>query len=163
MNELKTNKQRYWIALFLEDMDVGQAFEPSRLHVTIIPWFVSDLTEVELINSFNSEFNSIKKFEIIISEIAHFGPDHDVTVNLVEPEPNIMQLHQQALAWFERIRHRWAVARPHVNEDYRPHVRRRPGSELNQGEIININNLYLIAADRVENNSRRVAAKLPLL
>lgn len=163
MNELKTSKQRYWIAVFLDDMDVGQVFETSRLHVTIIPWFVSDLTETDLINSFISEFNKINKFEIIVSDIAHFGPDHDITVNLIEPKPNIMQLHQQALAWFERVRHRWAVARPHVNEDYRPHIRRRPGSELNQGEIINLNNLYLIAADRIENNIRRVAAISPLL
>jgi 2'-5' RNA ligase len=163
VSESNHSKQRYWLALFLEDLDVGQLFGPGLLHVTVLPWFVSDLTEAELIDSFNSEFNTIKKFEIKISEIAHFGPDHAVTVNLVEPEPNIMQLHQQALAWFERIRHRWAVARPHVNEDYRPHIRRRPGSELNQDEIININYLYLIAADRFENNIRRVAAKLPLL
>jgi hypothetical protein len=66
------------------------------------------------------------------------------------------------LAWFERMTHRWAVTHPHIDNDYRPHVRKRPSSHLISGQIIPAGNIYLIAADRVENNIRRVAAKIPL-
>lgn len=163
MSESKTNKQRYWIAIFLDDLAVNQTFKPDRLHVTIIPWFVSDLTEPEIIGSFISEFEGTANFDLKIGQNAMFGPDHDVAVCLIEPDSRIMQLHQQALAWFDRIRHRWAVIHPHVNEDYRPHVRIRPGRHLTQGQIIPANNIYLIAADRRENNLRCVAAKIPLL
>ncbi len=163
MNESKTKKQRYWLAILLDDLALDQTFAPDRLHVTIIPWFVSGLTESEIIGSFISEFEGTAKFDLKVGETAMFGPDHDVEVYLIEPEPHVMQLHQQALAWFERMTHRWAVIHPHINDEYRPHVRKRPNSQLNQGQIIPAGNIYLIAADRQENNIRRVAAKIPLL
>lgn len=162
MSVSKAKKQRYWLALMLDDLAVGEIFEPGRLHITIIPWFVTDNDEPAAARAFYKEFSGQKSFTVQVGEEALFGPKHDVNVNLIEPIISLLQLHSQALHWFEAISARWAVKRPHVGQEYIPHIRRRRGTKLTVGEEIQIKSLSLVAADRRENNHRRVAARIDL-
>jgi len=155
----KTKKSRFWLAFFLDDLEVGQEFKPGLLHLTIITWSVSDLSDQEVIESFDKFFNSCRAFSIKIGERTKFGSDREVLVNLVEPSDELLGLHRAALNWFSNVNGRWAVKNPHAGEDYKPHIRRRPGTKLQPG-VININHIYLIIAKRQEDEVRRVAAKV---
>jgi len=161
-NVKKADKLRYWLALMPEDMPVGTEFQPGRLHVTIIPWFVSNLSEPGMINSFTDKFAKITKFNLTIGAKAMFGPKKDVSVSLIKQSQALLTLHQLSLDWFEEISARWAVKNAHAGPDYRPHIRRRQGTKIKTGQIIEINSISLIKAARHEDGKRAVAAKINL-
>ncbi len=161
-NVKKPEKLRYWLALMLEDLPPGTEFQPGRLHVTIIPWFVSKLDEAEMVNSFYNKFPNVTAFKIQIGQKAMFGPKKDVSVSLIEPSKPLLTLHQMALDWFDEIGARWAVKNPHAAEDYKPHIRRRQGTKIEASEAIIIDSLSLIKAARQEDGKRLVAAQVLL-
>lgn len=145
----------------LDDLPIGSVFEPGRLHITIIPWFVVDVDETEVIQSFYREFSANQPLKVKVGKNnTDFGPNHDVRVSLIEPNEEIFDLHKQAVGWFGAINARWAVKKPHVGEEFIPHIRRRQGTKLDTGENIHVSSLSLIAADRQEDSLRRVAAKV---
>ncbi|HCM51669.1 TPA: hypothetical protein DIS56_00840 [Candidatus Saccharibacteria bacterium] len=161
-NAKKPDKLRFWLALMLEDLPVGTQFQPGRLHLTIIPWFVSELDEDALINSFSGKFSKINKFNLVLGQKAMFGPKKDVSVSLIEPNQTLQALHELSLEWFDEIGARWAVKNAHVAQDYKPHIRRRQGTKIKTGEIYKINSLSLIKAARHEDGKRVVAARISL-
>jgi hypothetical protein len=161
VNESKV-KQRYWLAFLLEDLSVGATFAPGVLHLTIIPWFVSNRPEEEVIKSFQSTFNGLPTVEMKIGQQVNFGPKKNVPVNLVTDNPDLMNMHKLSLDWFTRLNARWAVKNPYVGEEYKPHIRRRDDTEIKKGDILNLNFLSLISANRQEDNIRTVAAKVDL-
>jgi hypothetical protein len=57
---------------------------------------------------------------------------------------------------------RWAVKRPHVDDQYVPHIRRRRSIKLPESGVILLKSLSLIKAHRQEDNIREVAAKVEL-
>jgi hypothetical protein len=162
VNESKAKKQRYWVAFLLDDLSIDATFYPGLLHLTIIPWFVSDLPEEEIIKSFQSTFSGLPTVELEVGKQVSFGPENNVAVNLVRDNPNLMNIHKLSLDWFERISARWAVKNPYAGEEYKPHIRRRGGNDLKQGDILNLNFMSLISANRQENNIRKVVARVSL-
>jgi hypothetical protein len=56
VSEKKANRPRYWITFLLKDLAEGATFKPDALHLTIIPWFVSDKDDIEAINTFRKQF-----------------------------------------------------------------------------------------------------------
>lgn len=161
MSESKT-KQRYWITFLLDDLPEGKSFTPGLLHLTIIPWFVTDISEAEVLKSFKSYFSDAKKLDVKIGPTTSFGPHKDVTVSLIDPNPELLKIHSMALKWFEQIKARWAVKNPYVGHEFKPHIRRRSETELKENDILRLNSLSLVKANRQENNVRTVAAKVDL-
>ena len=143
-------------------MEVGETFKPGLLHVTIVTWFVSDLDDDELIKSFKKEFAERKAFRLSLGKIIKFGRKKNIPANLIRYSEEIIDLHGQALDWMGRLRGRWAVKNPYMAEDYKPHIRRRPGTKIKEGDDLEIEYLYLISANRTEDNIRTVAAKVRL-
>ncbi len=156
---LKTSKLRFWLACFVKDLTVGTVFEPGLLHVTIMPWFVTEVSEADLLASFAAKFSNLPALDIKLDRKIMLGPRNDMSVSLVTPSPDILNLHTRALEWFGLIDARWAVKDPHVGDEYIPHIRRRPGTRLNPGQTLNFSHLYLIKAHRHEDNLRVVAAR----
>lgn len=162
MSELKINKYRYWLIFLLDDLDVGAVFEPRLLHVTFIPWFVTDaMSEEEIIESFNKQFRGLQSFTVKLDRKVMLGPDQDVPVNLLDRTPGILGLHNMSLEWFKKVGARWAVKNPHVDAEFIPHIRRRPGFGLQVGDSLNIMSLCLVKARRQEDGIRLIAAKVP--
>lgn len=161
MNGLKTEKYRYWLTYLLDDLPVGAAFTPSALHITIIPWFVvGPESEESLVESFSSTFSLFKKFTVTIGNNVSLGPREDVSVLLVENQPQIEKLHKAALEWFDVIEARWAVKNPYVGEEFIPHIRRREKTSLKKGDTLEFSSLSLIKALRRADDMRIVEAKV---
>jgi 2'-5' RNA ligase len=158
----KAERSRFWITFLLEDLPVDATFHPGLLHITVIPWFVSDLEDQDVINAFKKAFEGTKKFEVKLGEGAKFGPKRNVGVTLIEISFSLDRLHHQTLRFFEKIQGRWAVKRPHIDDQYIAHVRRRRGTKLPKAGTIQLTTLSLIKAQRLEDNIRQVAAKVEL-
>ncbi|HET9850327.1 MAG TPA: 2'-5' RNA ligase family protein [Candidatus Saccharimonadales bacterium] len=162
MNGLKTDKKRWWLSIFLNDLAVGQVFQPGLLHVTIMPWFVTELAEEQILESFKKQFSKTPSFELEIGKTVKFGPRKNVSVSLIRYEPRLSKLHQLSLEWLESLGGRWAVKNPYTAEQYTPHIRHRRGKPISAGQQIAVDSLYLIEARRQEDSRRRVTAKAAL-
>jgi hypothetical protein len=158
----KKAKQRYWITFLLDDLNEGDKFQPGILHLTIIPWFVADITEQEVIEIFKSSFVDLPKIDASVGAITDFGPNDEVKVSLVEDSSDISKIHERALNLFNKINAHWAVKNPYVGDEFKPHIRRRPGVAVKEGDILHLNSLVLVKANRQEDNLRSVAAKVDL-
>jgi hypothetical protein len=161
VNELKIEKLRWWLVFLLDDLPIGEEFQPSVLHLTIVPWFVVDIPQEEVITTFESYFSGFTRFKINICRNIKLGP-RKVSVNLVEDDGQLHHLHFKALSWLEHIESRWAVKNPFVGENYKPHIRRRRSTNIKPGQTITINSLSLVKARRTEDGQRKVAARVSL-
>jgi 2'-5' RNA ligase len=159
----KSERSRWWIAIFLEELETGSVFTPGQLHLTLIPWFTTDAADEEVEEAFRQKFQAYPKFNLEPTEEVMFGPDKDVPVTLVQSSAELLELHQTSLELFNQLGGHWAVKNPYVDDEYRPHIRRRTGSAVvKAGQIIEVNSLILVEARRQEDNLRRVAQKVNL-
>jgi hypothetical protein len=153
-------KVRWWLTFLIEDLPVGTTFGAEALHLTVLPWFVTDaVSELEILRTFTQTFRDVVPQEIITGQIEELG-EREVPVNLVEPVDQLTIIHERALVWFSDIGGRWALKNPYVGEDYRPHIRRRAGTTLRSGDKLTLTNLSLIRASRTEDRMRQVAARI---
>lgn len=155
----KTKHYRYLIAHLLEDIAIGAKFDPSVLHITILPWFALETDEDLFTAWFYEHFDKLVAFEATVGDRQIFGPKQDVPVNIVEPQSEFLKLHELALSWFGKVGARWAERDPYVGEDFVPHIAQRRGFVLEEGQKLNINTLTLFKANRHEDDIRIVLAK----
>jgi 2'-5' RNA ligase len=159
-NVKKADRPRYWLTFLFKDLDVGEAFKPDVLHLTIIPWFVTELPDDQVIKSFKQFFSGQKALEIKVGEQGEFKNKRRIPVNFVEPSSQITELHQKVLDWFSQLDARWAVKSPHVADEFMPHIRRRKGRNFSQTEKIKLDSLSLVSAYRHGDDLRTVTAKV---
>jgi hypothetical protein len=160
VSDSKVKKYRYWLTYLLDDLPVGAKFQPSKPHLTFINWFVVDIPEDKLIESFYKNFDGRSAFSATIGSDLYLGPRDEVSVIAVEPVPAILELHAEGLNWLEKIEARWAVKNPYNGDEFIPHIRRREDITLKPGDILKVNSLSLIKAIRRPDDGREVAAKV---
>jgi 2'-5' RNA ligase len=160
VSEKKADKPRYWITYLIKDYKEGDTFKPVALHLTIIPWFVVNRDDNEVKQSFREQFGGLKKFKVFVNGTHEFKSRRKIPVNIIYPSSDILALHKKALDFFDSLECRWAVKNPYVGEQYVPHVRRRPGRNLLEGDELEISSLSLISASRRGDDARTVAAKV---
>lgn len=163
MPEKKADKQRYWLTFILKDLDIGATFKPQALHLTIITWFVTEMTDKQVVESFKKTFSSEKVLNLTIGQQDEFKNSHKIAINHIKPSPDLVSLHHKALDWMESLEGRWAVKNPHMGKDFIPHIRRRQGRNLSEGGKLRVDSLSLVRAYRRGDDLRTVAAKVPLL
>lgn len=162
MSASKAEKLRYWVTFLLDDLKAGQEFSVEALHLTVVPWFVTDeVDNKQLTASFLKNFANLPAFEIVVGPQKEMG-GRGVSVNLVEPCDELLQLHTKALGWLDGLSARWALKNPYVGSDYRPHIRRRDNTVIQEGQHLRLTNLSLVKAARQEDWRRVVAARVEL-
>ena len=162
-NVKKANRPRYWLTYLPSDLAVGQTFKPDGLHLTIITWFVTEHSDEEVIKSFEASFSSVHKFEVVVGKKDVFANKRKISINPIEPSQDLKSLHAKALQWFGEIEARWAVKSPHVDTEFVPHIRRRVGHNVSEGERVMVSSLSLVRAFRRGDDLRTVASKVKLL
>jgi 2'-5' RNA ligase len=158
--EKRAEKQRYWLTFLLKDLEEGAVFKPQALHLTIIPWFVKELVPAAVIKSFYSAFTGQESFDIEVGREDTFKNSRKISVNLLRYSSELTALHGKALEWFDAIGARWAVNNPYVAEEFVPHVRRRQGHNVSEGDTLRISSLGLVTASRRGDDKRTLAAKV---
>lgn len=163
MSASKADKCRFWIAIFLDDIQPNTVFHPGLLHLTLIPWFVTDQSDQAVIDYFKNSFSGFSRFELHLGERTMFGPNDDIAVSLIQPSEKLSILHQLSLDCFDLVGGRWAVKNPYVGTEFMPHIRRRRGTKLKAGQTISVTAIDLIKARREEDHLRELAAKVELI
>lgn len=148
------------MTFLFRDLEVGETFSPDELHMTVVPWFVTELPEDEVIESFKLKYSGQKPFEITLGAPAEFRNGRKVSVNLVKPVRRLKALHDMTLDWMRDLEGRWAVKNPYVATDYVPHIRRRRGRNFNEHDKLQLKNISLINAFRRGDDLRTVIAKV---
>jgi 2'-5' RNA ligase len=159
-NVKKAERPRYWLTFLFKDLSVGENFKPDVLHLTIIPWFVTELPDSEVLKSFTDFFSGQKAFDIKIGEQSEFKNKRRIPINLAGPILPLAALHKTALDWFTQLNGRWAVKSPHVAEEFLPHIRRRQGHNFSPADTIRLSSLNLVSAYRRGDETRTVIAKV---
>lgn len=160
MSDKRADKLRYWLTYLLDDLPVGGTFKPSALHLTIIPWFVTEMVENEVIGSFIKTFSGLPAIELTVGKEDEFKHKRRILINHIGPREKIVPLHDKALEWFLEIEARWAVEKPHVGDEFIPHIRRRDGKNVDEASKFLISSLSLVKARRRGDEYREVAAKV---
>jgi 2'-5' RNA ligase len=160
VHEKKADRQRFWVTYLLKDLEEGSTFKPQEMHLTIIPWFVTEKGTSEVVLSFRQLLSGSRSFMANIGEIYEFKSRRKIPVNMIEPSKDLLNLHMKILKWFSLLEARWAVKNPYVGNEYIPHIRRRPGHNLMPGQNLKIDSLSLIGAYRRGDDVRTVLAKV---
>lgn len=160
VNVKKADKYRYWLTFLLKDLPVRGSFRPDALHLTIVPWFVTEAAEKDIIDSFFSTFSGHAPLELQVGPRDEFNYKRRIPINLIELSPMLLKLHMDALNWIKSLEGRWAVENPHVAEEFVPHIRRRQARNVKAGDALNITSLSLVKARRRGDDYREVAAKV---
>ncbi|MBA3757859.1 2'-5' RNA ligase family protein [Candidatus Saccharibacteria bacterium] len=160
MNGKKADKARYWVVYLPKGLPVGTTFKPNILHLTIVPWFVTSKDEDYILDSFKNVFSGGPAFEITLGQSDVFKHKRSIPINLIKPSQQLLALHTKTLDWLATLQAHWAVNRPHVAEEYKPHIRRRPGYNLSYGAKLRIDSLSLVKAYRRGDDFRIVASKV---
>lgn len=160
MNEKKADKLRYWITYLVRDLPEGSTFKPHALHLTIITWFVTAASSDQVVKAFRDQFSDESAFNVTVDKETIFRSAHKIPVNLVSPTEKLVGLHNKALNLFTSLEARWAVKHPYSSHDYLPHIRRRQGYNLTEGDNIEVSSLSLVSARRRGDDERTLLAKV---
>ena len=158
----KADKPRYWLTFLLNDFDVGDTFKPDELHLTIVPWFVTELDQAEVIKSFERKFMGQKALKVRVGGLGEFRNKRKIPINFVTSSAQLKHLHSMALEWLSDLDARWAVQEAHVGKDFVPHIRRRPGHNVSELDDITLQTLNLVVGYRRGDDLRTLAAKVYL-
>jgi hypothetical protein len=124
--------------------DRGTQFTEWPLHVTIVPWFRSDISSEKLAAELQFELADIAQFPVMAGPSAGFGYKKGKTASLIqlstpftEIEPRVRRTLKQQKAWLvdETTRQR---------HEYKPHVTNQKSGRLHKGDKFYCDRLYII-------------------
>ena len=117
-------------------------FKDWPLHVTVVPWFRTDLTSAELADELQSRLSGYKGFQAVMGDEAAFG--HHKTVNLVAQPTPLIEIEEQVRTALKQ-HHAWLVDETTKRgREYRPHVTAQKTGRLYRGDCFVVNKLYII-------------------
>jgi 2'-5' RNA ligase len=123
---------------------MGEEFKAWPPHITIVPWFRSDMTTKQVAAELESELAEIFPFEVEAGEELPFGnrkkPANVITLPspLTKAESIIRSYLKSHGAWLvdESTRRR---------SKFRPHITVQPTGRVKEGQIVKIKRLYVVA------------------
>lgn len=132
------------VCVLVEPLLAGQTFKQWPLHVTIVPWFRTEVETHNLNTEFKKLLSEMPAFEVSIGKTTQFGYRKDKTVALVRlPNPltKIERMVRRALkshkAWL-------ADETTKSRRGYRPHVTDQTDKCLRENDKFYCDRLYTI-------------------
>jgi len=130
--------------LFIEDYLVGDQFSDWPLHITLVPWFRTDVAKDILISDANKLLAEHKTFKLTVKGEDKFGKRKSKLVNLIEDNSELIPLEKdlrQLLKGYSS----WIVdesTRQKLN--FRPHISVQKSERVYEGDELKINAVYLV-------------------
>lgn len=132
------------ICALVEPQTVGDTFTQWPLHVTIVPWFRTDLPTDELAAELGRSLIGSRPFDINVGQEEHFGYKKRKQVNLVDA-PELGRLEGQTRR-FLHAHKAWVVDEADkTRRGYRPHVTVQDDARLQAGNSFRCERLYVVA------------------
>jgi 2'-5' RNA ligase len=143
---------------FVEPRPVGDTFAAWPLHITVVPWFRTELPNSELCGRLSQRLQTISAFTVRVAGEDMFGGGRRLVSLIAEPTPlhdierEARDLLHQAGAWL--VDETTKLRRP-----YRPHVTAQVAGRLHESDSFDCDALYIV---QQKGDHKEVVEKLPL-
>jgi 2'-5' RNA ligase len=155
--------QKYCLVQFLKPIEIGVEFASSQWppHVTIAGVFALEWSEA-LLDAFTHLIADQSTFTSTTEDIAHFGPEGNVTVRLLAKTPELQQLHERTVDLVEI--NGGIFNEPHyLRHHFRPHITLTDGSDITKWQTVHFTKLALIDMfPGGDHTQRRVLKTFPI-
>lgn len=143
--------KEYLIAHFVESP--AAEFVAWPLHMTILPWFTVKEPGDEVLEEITQMLADTAPFHARAEKRDFLGPYRIVPVTLIEKTPEIIDLHARCLELVSS--HDWKFSSAHyTGEAFLPHVTKKENKEVKPGEVVEVDNLYLVEAPAADPRTR---------
>ncbi|HSX28540.1 MAG TPA: 2'-5' RNA ligase family protein [Candidatus Saccharimonadales bacterium] len=132
------------LSSLLQPLAPGEAFRHWPLHVTVFPWFRTDLTTHDLQQLLADTLQGIEPFTATMGETAHFGYQSEVPVRVVLAPNQFEEIHQRVLRAFDAHPDIKIIAPEHIGPNFRAHVTLHGYEPLREGDIVACNDLQIV-------------------
>jgi 2'-5' RNA ligase len=130
------------VCAFVNKLSVGAEFKQWPLHVTVVPWFRTEVSTDVLSKEINKVLSDINPFEVRIDHEAVFG--RDKTVNLIQ-QPTPFNDIEAAIRSLLKKRGVWLVDETTKKKrSYQPHVTAQKELRLHEGDGFWCDRLYVV-------------------
>lgn len=153
----------YLLALEINPVEEGEAYEGLPLHCTLVHWFWLDSIEGfmepihQALEHQEAPLLYIEKEDQFIGMTKN-GPV-PVQVNKVKRTRAISTLHEKIVQILDAMGAKYSMPQ-YIHSGYVPHVTHQREGRLKQGDIVQVSSLYLAQADYVAyGNDRTVICK----
>ena len=142
------SKNEHLIVIPLEPLKTGEQFIEWPLHITIVPWFGVEESRAQELDDLLLEIASRHlPIEAKVGRVAMFGAHHDISVNLIQPNPALDVLHQDVFDSLEKCG--FAIHQKEwLDENYKPHIAWQGGKHCAEGQEMQIAKFALIKQTR---------------
>lgn len=155
--------QKYCLVQFIEPLDIGSQFSASEwpLHTTLAGVFALDIP-TKIKEEFQHTTSQHACFTLVTEGDTYFGESKDIHVRLLRRTPEIVELHNDLVAFIGRSG--GSFNEPHyLGDGFTPHISIPDGFSVQSGEDITIQELSLVDMfPDSDYQQRKVIARFPL-
>jgi len=142
---------------FVDQLSAGSDFRQLPLHVTIVPWFRTEVASDDLAQDLESALTGIKPFEARVGRETTMG--HGKTVNLIQSPEQFENIELSARSTLKR-QQAWLVDETtQRRHSYQPHVTAQKNVRVHEGDSFWCDRLYIIEQ---KGGYKLVTAEIPL-
>ncbi len=132
------------VCAFLENRETGETFTDWPLHITIVPWFRTEVTSDVLAEEMQAAMRDIEPFEAVAGGEAGFGYKGQKLVNLILT-PSSLEDIEKAVREVLHGHNAWMVDETtKIRRVFRPHVTKNTSGRVYEGDVFPINSIYII-------------------
>lgn len=147
------------VCALVEPLNVGDQFSEWPLHVTVVPWFRTEIASDILANELQSSLADMTEFEASVYGAAQFGRKKDKTVHLVTKPTPFFDIEKRTRSLLKR-HSAWLVDEStRTKRQFRPHVTVQASGGLQPGDSFKVDTLYIIEQ---QGSHKTVAATIGL-
>lgn len=158
----------YLIILEITPLKIGSTYDMLPLHCTLVHWFWLTQKPEEVTESLTAVLSNTAPValragaEQVFAGKNKHGELVPVTVNDIEPTPELRKLHEQVCMVLKSMDVRYSAPQ-YVQDGFHPHVTHQKDGQLLPGEVRRSAKLYLVEAAAPEyGNDRIVRASIEL-
>jgi hypothetical protein len=150
-------QERFTLIASLDSLKIGDTFTEWPLHLTILPQFHAHELNQDAFNvTVQKQVDVYHHLQIEGRDFAYFGPNNDIPVRKVHSD-GLISLHNDLLDSVLPYVTDAEWASDYIGKDYSPHISDIGSRYFDEGKIVIIRSLHLIA--RKKENKKGVAKK----
>jgi 23S rRNA (cytidine1920-2'-O)/16S rRNA (cytidine1409-2'-O)-methyltransferase len=121
-----TTATSFILVYLVEQRPVGERFAKTRaawpLHITLVPWFVLHAGQESALRAALARYaKATLQFSATVGVEEHFGPEHDVPVNVIADQTKLRKLHdglRQVAAPYAELQDETGDFRAHITHHH---------------------------------------------
>lgn len=126
------------------------SFVSWPLHVTLMPWFASKLTDEQLRQVVQHALQGATPFQAELGEEAYFGHNPHVPVRVVATPNGFVDLHERILRAFTDNPHIKLLVTEHIGTEFRAHITQHHDANLPAGEHIFCDRIHIVELAKIQ-------------